>query len=54
MAKKLFSIRLTDEVIEYVKKLAAAQDRSDAFIVEKIILEKKQKEYAAKAKIKLQ
>lgn len=44
MAKKLFSVRLSDEVIEFIKKLAAAQERSDAFIVEKIILEKKQSE----------
>jgi predicted transcriptional regulator len=41
MAKKLISVRLSDEAIAILKKLAAEQERSEAFIIEKLLLKPK-------------
>lgn len=37
MAKKLVSVRLSDEAIAILKKLATEQDRSEAYIIEKLL-----------------
>lgn len=39
MAKTLKSFRLSDEAIKALEKLAKADDRSEAYIVEKLIVD---------------
>jgi len=38
MAKKLVTIRLAEEAITVLKQMAADQDRSEAYIIEKLLL----------------
>jgi len=44
MAKKLKTFRLSDEAVNALKKLAAADDRAETYIVEKLILAAAKKE----------
>lgn len=43
MAKTLKSFRLSDEAIKALEKLAKADDRSEAYIVEKLIVDASKK-----------
>lgn len=48
MPKKLVSIRLSDEAIKELKRIATEQERSEAFIIEKLLLSKKAKQVKGK------
>lgn len=49
MAKKLVSVRLSDEAIAILKRLAEEQDRSEAYIIEKLLEGTQPKKVAKKA-----
>ncbi len=44
MAKKLKNFRLSDEAVAALEKMAKSDDRSEAYIVEKLILAAAKKE----------
>lgn len=50
MAKKLKNFRLSDEAIKILSVLAKKDDRAEAYIVEKLLLEKGEKEKLIKPK----
>ena len=51
MSKKLKTIRLSDEALEQLGKLTEAQDRSEGYIIDKLILSTKEKVAEKKKKV---